>query len=163
MALAFSSKRSATYDIYAMRDDGTCLTQVAGGAGAGKSSRTLALLEAGCSYLGDDAVFLSVRGGSPAVLALPRPFHVAPRTAAAFPRISGLPTTTVERLSSAEAMGALIESSTFVIVDGLPGGSEHLDVLRRLGDGVEAWRVESGIDLLALPVETVQRVLQSRG
>ncbi len=31
--LAFSSKRSATYDIYAMRDDGTCLTQVTSGAG----------------------------------------------------------------------------------------------------------------------------------
>jgi Tol biopolymer transport system component len=31
--LAFSSKRSATYDLYAMRDDGTCLTQITDGAG----------------------------------------------------------------------------------------------------------------------------------
>jgi hypothetical protein len=63
---------------------------VAGGAGAGKSTLTLALLEAGCASLGDDAVFLSSRAGDAAVMALPRPFHVAPRTAAAFPRVGAL-------------------------------------------------------------------------
>jgi TolB protein len=31
--LAFSSKRGGTYDIYAMRDDGTCLAQVTSGVG----------------------------------------------------------------------------------------------------------------------------------
>ncbi len=31
--LAFSAKRPDTYDIFAMRDDGTCLTQVTSGAG----------------------------------------------------------------------------------------------------------------------------------
>ena len=61
---------------------------VAGGAGAGKSTLTLALLESGCAYLGDDAVFLPHEAG--AVQALPRPFHVAPRTAAAFPRLAAL-------------------------------------------------------------------------
>ena len=175
---------------------------VAGSAGAGKSSLTLALLEAGSYYLGDDAVFLSARGGDVAALALPRPFHVAPRTAEAFPRVgallsdllptgekrrldprlawpgrervsmsqpsllllphvSGEATTVVEPLSSAEGMGALIESSTFVVVDGLPGGAEHLDVLRRVADGVRALRVESGLDLLERPAETVDRLLRS--
>ena len=175
---------------------------VAGGAGAGKSTLTLALLEAGCAYLGDDAVFLSSREGDEAVLALPRPFHVAPGTAAAFPRVgallsdllptgdkrrldprrawpgrerssmalpallllphvSGAATTVVESLTAAEAMGALIESSTLVVVDGLPGGAEHLDVLRRVADGVRAWRVESGLDLLGAPRETADRLLRS--
>ena len=175
---------------------------VAGGAGAGKSTLTLALVEAGCAYLGDDAVFLSTRDGETVVLALPRPFHVTPGTAAAFPRVgallsdrlptgekrrldprlawpgrertsmgppsllllprvSGSPTTVVERLSSAEAMGALIESSTYVVVDGLPGATEHLDVLRRVSDGVAAFRVESGTDLMREPGATVDRVLRA--
>jgi hypothetical protein len=174
---------------------------VAGGAGAGKSTLTVALLEAGCAYLGDDAVFLSAREGEGAVLALPRPFHIAPRTASAFPRIgallsdllpagekrrldprlawpgrerssmappsvlllprvSGAATTDVEPVSSAEALGALIESSTLVVVDRLPAGPEHLDVLRRVADGLEALRVESGRDLLEHPKETAMRVLQ---
>ena len=175
---------------------------VAGGTGAGKSTLTLALVEAGCAYLGDDAVFLSARDGDTAVLALPRPFHVSPGTAAAFPRVgallsdrlptgekrrldprlawpgrerssmappsvlllphvSGSPTTVVEPLSSAEAMGALIESSTHVVVDGLPGAAEHLDVLRRVSDGLEAFRVGSGTDLLGAPAATVGRILRA--
>jgi hypothetical protein len=79
------------------------------------------------------------------------------------PHVSGAPTTVVEPLSSAEAMGALIESSTFVVVDGLPGGAEHLDVLRRVADGVRAWRVESGLDLLERPGATAERLLRATG
>jgi len=176
---------------------------VAGGAGAGKSTLTLALLEAGCAYLGDDAVFLSARPGRDAVLALPRPFHVAPRTASAFPRVaalvtdllpsgekrrldprlawpgkeratmaspsllllprvSGAPATEIEPLPAAEALGALIESSTHVVVDGLPAGGEHLEVLRGVADGVRAFRVESGLDLLEHPAGTAARLLAAR-
>ncbi len=175
---------------------------VAGGAGAGKSTLTLALLEAGCAYLGDDAVFLSVRGDEASVLSLPRPFHVAPRTAEAFPRVAALlsdllPTgdkrrldprlawpglerssmrapsllllphvsggavTTVEPLSSADALGALIESSMLVVVDELPRQREHMEVLRGVSDGMRAWRVESGLDLLARPEATVERILRT--
>jgi hypothetical protein len=68
---------------------------VSGAAGAGKSTLTLALVEAGCAYLGDDAVFLAAHGEGLAVLALPRPFHVAPRTASAFPRLLPLLGTTL--------------------------------------------------------------------
>ncbi len=172
---------------------------VAGGAGAGKSTLTLALLEAGCDYLGDDAVF--VQGGERArVLALPRAFHVAPRTAGAFPRIGRLlgdalpagekrrldarlawpgrvrmamplpdvillpsvdagPITRVEPVSGAEALGALIESSTHVIVEGLPGAADHLAALRQVADGARAYRVRLGLDLLERPVETAGRIL----
>jgi hypothetical protein len=63
---------------------------VAGGAGAGKSTLTVALLEQGCDYLGDDAVLLRAGGGAASVLALPRPFHLGERTAAAFPRLRAL-------------------------------------------------------------------------
>jgi hypothetical protein len=174
---------------------------VAGGAGAGKSTLTLALVEAGCDYLGDDAVFVRAPETS-SVLALPRAFHVAPRTAAAFPRIAALlgdllpagekrrldaraawpgrersamalpelillpaveggAETRVEAVSAAEALGALIESSTYVVIGGLPGAMEHLETLRHVADGARAYRVALGRDLLEVPAETARRVLGS--
>ena len=179
---------------------GGCGVLVAGGTGAGKSTLTLALLEAGCSYLGDDAVFLATAPGAPAVLGLPRSFHVAPRTADAFPRIAPLlgsplpagqkrrldpraawpgrerssmglpsaillpsvvggPTTSVEPLPSAEALGALIESSAYVVVGEFPRGREHLRVLRRIADAAAASRIGLGRDLLERPSEVGRRVL----
>jgi hypothetical protein len=76
------------------------------------------------------------------------------------PHVSGEATTVVEPLSSAEAMGALIESGTLVDVGGLPGGAKHLNVLRRVAGGGRAWRVESGVDLLDWPGETVERLFR---
>jgi hypothetical protein len=175
---------------------------VAGHAGSGKSTLTVALLEAGCGHLGDDAVFLEAAGEGVRVLAMPRPFHVAPGTAAAFPRVAALLTdhlpagekrrldpraawpgrereamdaprvllfpritgaaeTVVERVSSAEALGELVESSTLVVVDGLPRRDEHLDVLRRIADGGAAFAVGLGRDLLAAPAEVARRVLDA--
>lgn len=175
---------------------------VAGHGGSGKSTLTLALLEVGCAHLGDDAVFLRADGNGVRVLAMPRPFHVAPRTAAAFPRVAALLTdllpagekrrldpraawpgrerettdaprtllfpritgaaeTVVERVSSAEALGELVESSTLVVVDGLPGRDEHLEILRRVADGAEAFAVGLGRDLLEVPRIVAGRVLAS--
>jgi len=174
---------------------------VAGGAGAGKSTLTLSLLEAGCDYLGDDAVFVRAAGAA-VVLALPRAFHVAPRTAEAFPRIAALlgtllpagekrrldarvawpgrermtmalpevillpmveggPVTHVEPVSAAEALGALIESSTYVVIEGLPGAMDHLEALEQIANGARAYRVGLGQDLLERPVVTARRVLES--
>ncbi len=65
---------------------------VVGGSGAGKTTTTLALLEAGYSYLVDDCLFLRRLPGSGRVdvLAFPREFHLGPATLAAFPRLASL-------------------------------------------------------------------------
>ncbi len=60
---------------------------VVGGSGAGKTTATIALLEAGCAFLGDDALLV---GEGPELCAFPRPFHLGPATIAAFPRLGGL-------------------------------------------------------------------------
>jgi hypothetical protein len=76
---------------------------VVGGSGAGKTTTTLALLEAGAAYLGDDALYVTA-GGSPGddggrapkppggvdVIAFPREFHLGPATLATFPRLAPL-------------------------------------------------------------------------
>ncbi len=58
---------------------------IVGDSGAGKTTLTLAFLEAGYGYLGDDRVLL--RAGGPTVLAYPRPFHVGAATLRAFERV----------------------------------------------------------------------------
>ena len=63
---------------------------IPGNSGAGKSTLVIALVEAGSGYMGDDGAFLSARNGGGSVVGMPRLFHVAPRTAAAFPRIASL-------------------------------------------------------------------------
>jgi hypothetical protein len=67
---------------------------VAGGSGAGKTTTTLALLEAGADYLGDDTLFLHApapgSGAAVDVIAFPREFHLGPTTLAAFPRLGPL-------------------------------------------------------------------------
>jgi hypothetical protein len=63
---------------------------VVGDAGAGKSTVVLALAAAGCAYLGDDTVLLGGTPARPRLHALPRRFHIAPATAAAFPEIAPL-------------------------------------------------------------------------
>ena len=61
---------------------------VVGGSGAGKTTTTLALLEAGADYLGDDSLFLSANNGVVRLQALSREFHVGPATLAIFPHLA---------------------------------------------------------------------------
>ena len=65
---------------------------VVGGSGAGKTTTTLALLEAGYAYLVDDCLFLRRLPTSTQidVLAFPREFHLGPATLRAFPRLAAL-------------------------------------------------------------------------
>lgn len=173
---------------------------VAGGAGAGKSTLTLALLEHGLAYLGDDAAFLAAGPAGVQVLSFPRPFHVAPQTARMIPRllpllgdryavgdkrrldprvafpgreratagppalvllpeVSGRPRTEAEEVPSAVALGALIESSALVMVDGLPGADRQLALLAAVAEGARCIKATLGRDLLERPADVASALL----
>jgi hypothetical protein len=63
---------------------------IAGASGAGKTTLALALAAAGLAPLADDAVLAFRRGSAPAVAGIPRPFHLAGRTAGAFRALAPL-------------------------------------------------------------------------
>lgn len=60
------------------------LVLLVGDSGSGKSTTTLALLEAGLGYLGDDRLLLGREGGALVVRSFPREFHVGEAAARAF-------------------------------------------------------------------------------
>ncbi|MFT3913249.1 MAG: hypothetical protein QM704_03905 [Anaeromyxobacteraceae bacterium] len=72
----------------AVVDPGGRVLLLPGPSGCGKSTLVAALVAAGCAYLGDDVVLLAA---GPRVLALPRAFHLAPRSAAAIPGAPAVP------------------------------------------------------------------------
>lgn len=194
MALVLALRHRGLYHLHAAalaRADGRAVL-VAGGAGSGKSTLALALLDRGpLSYLGDDACFLYSGAGAPEVLAFPRAFHVAERSAPAFPRllpflgvrhsasmpklpldprrafpgreraragapalvilpqVTGAPATEVEPVPAAVALGALIESSALLLVDGPPGRDENLALLRATVEGARCLSLRLGTDSLA--------------
>ncbi len=59
---------------------------IPGDCSAGKTTTALALIAAGCGYLGDDRVLLRRSGDRIELLAYPREFHVDAATAHAFPQ-----------------------------------------------------------------------------
>ncbi len=63
---------------------------ILGEGGSGKTTLTLSLLDDGALRLGDDTLFFSSRRGLGRIqlFGFPRPFHVAPATARAFPALS---------------------------------------------------------------------------
>lgn len=63
---------------------------VVGSSGAGKTTTTLALLESGYDYLGDDTLFLRASPRGVDLVAFPREFHLGPATLDAFPRLAPL-------------------------------------------------------------------------
>jgi hypothetical protein len=63
---------------------------VLGDSGAGKTTLLLALMAAGCSFLGDDRLLFRAARGRVELLAYPREFHVAQKTAQSFPELSNL-------------------------------------------------------------------------
>ncbi len=76
------------------------------------------------------------------------------------PRVAG-DTTRLDRLDEADALGALIESSAWVTVDGLPGREDHLATLVELCRQVEVWEASVAPDILARPARLIE-LLQER-
>jgi len=94
IALVLALRREALFHLHAaalVHPEGPGLL-VTGGSGAGKTTTTLALLEAGYAFLGDDTLLLRHAPDAPRVeaLAFPREFHLGPATLDAFPRLGPL-------------------------------------------------------------------------
>lgn len=97
IALSLALRREGLFHLHAaavVHPSGASIV-IAGGSGAGKTTTTIALIEAGCAYLSDDALFLRradqrAEDAALELLAFPREFHVGPATLGAFPRLAGL-------------------------------------------------------------------------
>lgn len=81
-------KRHGLFSVHAggVASDGRAVL-LAGASGAGKSTLTLALLEGGFEFLGDDMAFLRRRGDKLEVLAFPDEIDVTEKTVALFPAV----------------------------------------------------------------------------
>ncbi len=69
------------------------------------------------------------------------------------PQVTGAPATEVEPVPAAVALGALIESSALLLVDGLPGREENLALLRAVVEGARCLSLRLGTDLLSPSTE----------
>lgn len=89
VALLLALREVRIFELHAAvvcRDD-TALVLV-GPSGSGKSTATLALVSAGCNYLGDDRVLFRERDDELELLHYPVAFRATPRTLASFPTLT---------------------------------------------------------------------------
>src|SRR5581483_3243880 len=91
LALIEFMKRRAYYSLHAaaLSVDDRCIL-LAGTAGAGKSTLTVALLRAGLSFLSDDLVFLKHSAAGIQALAFPEEIDVTDETIRLFPELADL-------------------------------------------------------------------------
>ena len=80
-------------------------------------------------------------------------------TSILLPRVEPRAQSEVRPVTSAEAMGALIESSALALVDGIRHRDENLALLAALTNGARAFHVGLGRDALDHPVATARRIL----
>jgi lambda repressor-like predicted transcriptional regulator len=77
------------------------------------------------------------------------------------PQIEDCPTSSLRRVSAAEAFGKLLSSSATVVVEAIESRAEQMRALKALADRADAYEVTLGSDLLSQPVETARRLLAS--
>jgi hypothetical protein len=92
VALAIALRSRGLYHLHAaaLVAPGGGVVLVPGAGGAGKTTLALALAARGFAPIADDLCFLTRRGGAPAIVPVRRAFHVAERTAEAFPALAPL-------------------------------------------------------------------------
>jgi hypothetical protein len=75
------------------------------------------------------------------------------------PEVGDDATTTVELVSPATALGALLESGGLLAAEGMPAVPQQLAILRAMAEGAGAARVRLGQDILAWPAATARGLL----
>jgi hypothetical protein len=75
------------------------------------------------------------------------------------PRVGGVAETEVARITPADALGALLESSALALVDGVRHRDANLALLAALANTSAAFRVTLGRDALERPAQVARRVL----
>lgn len=78
-----------------------------------------------------------------------------------FPSIERAARTQLRPLSPAEALGALLESSALLVVDGIGAVPDHLDVLRAVADHAKPFTLRLGADVLEDPARAGARILRA--
>src|SRR5262249_46314207 len=94
-ALLWALRARGFFDLHAaavVPPRGGAPVVIVGGSQAGKTTLTLAFMEAGFGYLGDDRVLLRRARDrtAPIVCSYPRAFHLGEETLRAFPKLSAL-------------------------------------------------------------------------
>lgn len=113
VALVLQLRELARFHLHAgLVQRGVDAWLIVGPSGSGKSTTTLSLARAGFKPLADDAVFLTTNGAFPVA----RPFHVTPKTMAAFPSLIAVSRTDVGKYEVAVATASPVPVHPTAIV-----------------------------------------------
>lgn len=139
VALVLQLRELARFHLHAgLVARGADVWLIVGPSGSGKSTTTLSLARAGFQPLADDAVFLTTDGAFP----LARPFHVTPKTLAAFPALVAMSRTDIGKYEVvvASASAAPVHPTAIVFLAGPAAATriERLEPVDALGFLIES-------------------------